>query len=64
MSNEIEFLEHLGRNPAGSPANVGNERSKYMMSPESRVSFDRDIEALRKTFEGRQAMRCLIATPD
>ena len=64
MSNAIEILEHLGRNPAGSRADVDNQRRRDMGSPGSRAALDRDVDALRKSFQGQQTMRCLIATPD
>lgn len=62
MSNAIEILEYLGRNPGGSRVEDAGRRE--MNSPESRASLDRDVEALRKSFQGQQTMRCLIATPD
>lgn len=63
-STTIQVLESLGRSPLGSRILEDTAASSGIGSPEYRAQLDRNIESLRVSSHGREAMRCLIATPD
>ncbi len=62
MSNAIQYLENLGRNPgaqrkvAAVPPEIESAQQQALMSG--------DVEGLRDLLGGRERMVCAVATPD
>lgn len=68
MSNSIQFLETLGRNPALIPgalqAYAEAVESLEVSEAERMALRDRDQTALNGLLDGRARMLCVICTPD
>lgn len=68
MSNAIQFLESLGRNPAlGQPSAESYAASIAALdidTTQRRTLLDRDVHALGALVGARDKMFCLILTPD
>lgn len=68
MSNAIQFLENLGRNPEL----VGGSGKTYAVAVatseldavQRQALLDCDVEGLRDLLGGREKMRCVVCTPD
>ena len=65
MSNVIQFLEAMGRNPALSAAEYAATVAALDANDEQRQALlDRDHAALNQLLDGRAKMICMITTPD
>lgn len=68
MSNVIQFLEAMGRNPAVHGASAADYAATVALleidGAQRRALLDRNAVALSGLLEGRTKMFCMIATPD
>ena len=65
MSNVIQFLETMGRQPALSPADYAATVAALDFEPaQQQALLASDVSALNSLLEGRSKMFFMVATPE